>query len=101
LFPGTQRELRLGKKSDIPIETGDVIVTRPAGGGGYGNPKRRDPAKVARDVRDGYVSHEKAEEGYGVVLTSHNQVDLDATNRLRDHSPPRAAPLGAESSDKP
>jgi N-methylhydantoinase B len=83
MFPGTDRELRLGKKSDIPIRSGDVIISRPAGGGGYGPPSRRDPEKVAWDVRNGYVSREQAEEVYRVVLTSAFAVDLEATQRLR------------------
>jgi N-methylhydantoinase B len=36
-----------------------------AGGGGYGDPKRRDPAAVAEDVTQGYVSNEAARDIYG------------------------------------
>ena len=39
------------------------------GGGGYGDPKTRDPARVLRDVRDGIVSREAAERDYGVAIT--------------------------------
>jgi N-methylhydantoinase B/oxoprolinase/acetone carboxylase alpha subunit len=35
------------------------------GGGGYGDPKRRDPALVTEDVREGYVSREAAALLYG------------------------------------
>jgi N-methylhydantoinase B len=35
------------------------------GGGGYGPPVERDPRKIARDVRLGYVSEAKARELYG------------------------------------
>jgi N-methylhydantoinase B len=68
MFPGTEREMRLGKKSDIPVQPGDVLLSMPTGGGGYGDPRRRDPEKVAWDVRNGYVSREQAEEVYGVTL---------------------------------
>ena len=39
-----------------------------AGGGGYGSPFERDPEEVVQDVRNGYVSIEKAYEDYGVII---------------------------------
>jgi len=54
------------------------------GGGGWGSPFERDPAKVLRDVRDGLVSSEEAERTYGVVLRDGGlEVDETATLRLR------------------
>lgn len=38
------------------------------GGGGWGDPFARDPAKVLRDVADGYVSVAAAARDYGVVV---------------------------------
>jgi N-methylhydantoinase B len=40
------------------------------GGGGFGDPRTRDPARVLRDVRDGIVSRDAAERAYGVALTA-------------------------------
>ena len=37
----------------------DIIMDLP-GGGGIGDPRDRDPAHVAADVRDGYVSPESS-----------------------------------------
>ena len=37
-----------------------------AGGGGFGNPRERDHELVRRDVRDGLVSRDEAEQAYGV-----------------------------------
>jgi N-methylhydantoinase B len=37
-----------------------------AGGGGYGDPKDRDPARVRDDVKNGYVSAAAAKRDYGV-----------------------------------
>ena len=34
------------------------------GGGGFGDPAERDPQRVARDVRLGYVSRAAAERDY-------------------------------------
>jgi N-methylhydantoinase B/oxoprolinase/acetone carboxylase alpha subunit len=47
---------------------GDVITFYNPGGGGYGDPRERDPELVRRDVMYGYVSPEKAKEAYGVVI---------------------------------
>jgi N-methylhydantoinase B len=35
------------------MEPGDAIIVRTAGGGGYGDPARRDPAARERDRADG------------------------------------------------
>ncbi len=65
-------------------ETGDVISFYSAGGGGYGDPLKRDPAAVEKDVRYGYVSIEKAREDYSVVLDPDTLgVDTSATELLR------------------
>lgn len=85
VFPGTEGELRLGKKADIAIAPGDRLIVRPAGGGGYGDPLERAPERVARDVEYEYVSPEQAERAYGVVLDpGTGEVDLEATDRLRE-----------------
>jgi N-methylhydantoinase B len=56
---------------------------RSAGGGGWGDPCRRDPARVARDVRDGIVSREAARLIYRVEVDGDGCVDAAATGRLR------------------
>jgi N-methylhydantoinase B len=60
------------------------------GGGGWGNPLDREPERVLRDVRDGYVSIEGAARDYGIVVVGDPEsdpegltVDTDATARLR------------------
>jgi N-methylhydantoinase B len=54
------------------------------GGGGYGDPKTRDPARVLRDVRDGVVSREAAERDYGVAITADGRaLDSARTATLR------------------
>jgi N-methylhydantoinase B len=51
---------------DVPQET--ILFQQAGGGGGYGDPIFRDPEQVAREVKNGIISIEKAEEWYGVVL---------------------------------
>jgi N-methylhydantoinase B len=36
------------------------------GGGGYGDPKARDPAAVKDDLRDGYITAAAARSHYGL-----------------------------------
>ncbi|KQV33353.1 MULTISPECIES: hydantoinase B/oxoprolinase family protein [unclassified Rhizobium] len=51
--------------SGIRVDKDDVIRVITGAGGGLGNPKERDPAKVAEDVRNGLISAERAQEVYG------------------------------------
>jgi N-methylhydantoinase B len=74
---------RVLKASDIPLQAGDQIRIRTGGGGGYGNPLRRSPERVALDVRRGFVSRESAQTDYGVILDEAGRVDELATARQR------------------
>ena len=53
------------------------------GGGGFGEPRQRAPARVAADVADGLVSREAAREVYGVVVNGDEGVDEAGTEGLR------------------
>lgn len=60
-------------------------------GGGWGDPLEREPERVKRDVRDGYVTIAGAARDYGVVVSGDPEedpeglvLDLEATERLRD-----------------
>ena len=57
-----------GKVSGFPLERGDVLLMESSGGGGFGDPLERDPARVAADVSEGYVTPAAAHATYGVVL---------------------------------
>jgi N-methylhydantoinase B len=59
------RESRLAAKGTVELLAGDTVSYRTCGGGGYGPPAERDPELVARDVREGKVSAERAREVYG------------------------------------
>jgi N-methylhydantoinase B len=67
----------------VTITPGDVVISRPAGGGGYGDPLRRDPAAVAWAVRSDYVARDAAATLYGVVLAEAGEVGADATAQAR------------------
>jgi N-methylhydantoinase B len=60
------RPIRPKGRQTVP--GGDMIRLELPGGGGYGDPRRRDAALVAADVADGIVSRECAARDYGVTL---------------------------------
>ncbi|WP_274652036.1 hydantoinase B/oxoprolinase family protein [Paenibacillus humicola] len=71
--------------SKIPYhraKKGDSLRLTGPGGGGYGNPRERDPEAVLSDVLDGFVSAESAARDYGVALAGGN-IDWEATARFR------------------
>jgi N-methylhydantoinase B len=71
------------KMVGISLDRGQAVRLESPGGGGYGPALERDPAKVAEDVRLGYVTIEAARTDYGVVLTEGGAVDPVATRALR------------------
>ncbi len=74
----------LPSKCTVQLERGDTLIIRTPGGGGYGDPLRRRPDLVLRDVLNGLVSLGAAEREYGVVIDPHRmRVDVEATERLR------------------
>jgi N-methylhydantoinase B len=56
-------------KGQQTIPPGERLRLELPGGGGFGDPRERDPEKVRADVRDGFVSPEAAEKAYGVTST--------------------------------
>jgi N-methylhydantoinase B len=74
----------LASKASGVLAAGDVLVFFAPGGGGFGDPLDREPARVANDVGNGWVSIACARDIYGVALTPGGQVDDMATQRLRD-----------------
>lgn len=54
------------------------------GGGGWGNPRERDPEMVLEDVLDEYISLEAARSQYGVVIDPRTMtIERAATEALR------------------
>jgi N-methylhydantoinase B len=72
-----------GKVFAKRLKPGDGFTLYSGGGGGFGAPRQRDPLRVAYDVRQGYVTAEKARELYRVALRSDGGVDDEATAQLR------------------
>jgi N-methylhydantoinase B len=59
------REEVIPSKVVTTLRKGDRLLVQTAGGGGYGDPKRRPLARITEDVRNGKVSAEAARSVYG------------------------------------
>jgi N-methylhydantoinase B len=64
----TSNAVALPPKLSTLVPPDTVVTVELPGGGGYGPPAGRDPARVLGDVREGYVSLERAREDYGVAI---------------------------------
>ena len=71
-----------------PHKAGDIFSHAYNGGGGYGDPLERDPAKVAYDVENGFVTEVAARNVSGVIVAQDEEsgdwtVDAKATAKAR------------------
>jgi len=54
------------KDQGIRIRAGDEVRVSTPGGGGYGDPRRRDPCRIAEDVQRGYYTADQAARRFPV-----------------------------------
>ncbi len=86
---GGAHAFEVGDKAQyIEHAAGESYEYHYGGGGGWGDPLARPPARVLDDVLDEYISIESARRDYGVVLTGTLEdltlaLDEPATTRLR------------------
>jgi N-methylhydantoinase B len=67
--PGSQDERRLPSRfGDQRLRNGDLLRIERPGGGGLGDPLERPAENVLEDVRQGYISIERAQSNYGVAI---------------------------------
>jgi N-methylhydantoinase B len=87
--PGGPNEREVDALADAEfVRAGEVIRIRTTGGGGWGDPLERDPARVLRDVRRGKVSVGGALDDYGVVIVDGA---IDEAGTIRERTAVRAA----------
>ncbi len=69
------------------VPKGTIYEQHAGGGGGYGDPRKRPRALVAKEVRNGIISPQVAHDDYGVVIDETNfAVNEKATDELRGAS---------------
>ncbi len=79
---GSERDW--GSKEGVQIPQGTVCVSNHGGGAGYGDPGKRDPELVVREVREGLLSGKRAREVYGVAVDAEGAGhEREETERLR------------------
>ena len=61
---GSDAEFETTASMRVDMRAGERFLLQSAGGGGYGDPKMRDPATLARDLAEGYVTAEGAKTEY-------------------------------------
>jgi N-methylhydantoinase B len=76
----------VSKVTDVRIRRGQKVRLETPGGGGFGDPSTRDPERVVRDVRLGYISRDAAHRDYKVVLRDDGALDVDATSSARSET---------------
>ncbi|HEX4680641.1 MAG TPA: hydantoinase B/oxoprolinase family protein [Gaiellaceae bacterium] len=82
--PDTDREEQLPSKFSLRLAPGETVRVQMAGGGGYGDPRERDPERVLADVREEKITVARARTAYGVVIDAETlELDRDATARER------------------
>ena len=74
-------------KGKQPIPAGESLIFQTPGGGGYGDPRKRPPAEVARDYAAGLISKAALKRDYGVLLKTDGRVDGPATAEQRRKQP--------------
>ena len=86
---------RLNAKALKDLKPDEVVHVNLPGGGGYGEPMKRDIEKVRWDVIEGYITPEAAEEKYAVVVRYNGKpgelvklpeswiIDQESTAKLR------------------
>jgi N-methylhydantoinase B len=60
-----EETIHLDSKTNAALRRGDRLVIETAGAGGYGDPARRSPERVERDLRGGLISETMAREAFG------------------------------------
>lgn len=81
---GNSKGLDLKPKISALLPSDTVTTLKLPGGGGFGEPWRRDARAVLEDVIEGYVSPAQARDVYGVEIDKRDwTVNTDATSKIR------------------
>jgi N-methylhydantoinase B len=73
----------VGNCAEVVIRPDESMVSYSCGGGGYGPPCERAVERVLRDVSEGWVTRERAEAVYGVVVAPDGTINVARTAERR------------------
>jgi N-methylhydantoinase B/oxoprolinase/acetone carboxylase alpha subunit len=76
------RPIRPKGRQTVPPR--DTIRLELPGGGGFGDPRVRDPQRVRDDVLDGLITADEALNDYAVVIDERGDIDPAATAHMRN-----------------
>ena len=74
------------KANGMQIKAGTKITTYTGGGGGFEKAKERNIGDVLNDVKNKYISINKAKDDYNVIVTPDMKVDNEFTEKLRNNN---------------
>ncbi|HBE77575.1 MAG TPA: hydantoin utilization protein B [Firmicutes bacterium] len=66
--PGFSTEECIPKINTLSPQPGEIVSIRSPGGGGWGNPFRRDPELIISEIRNGLLTKQQALKEYGLVI---------------------------------
>jgi len=77
------RELLALRQENFVQNITDVYAVRWSGGGGFGDPLKRDPEQLANDLYHYNVSPQAAQEIFGAVIDENQIIQIEATRDKR------------------
>jgi N-methylhydantoinase B len=67
------RPAHRSKGEGYTLAAGDWVQVHTPGGGGYGDPRERPRARIARDLHNGYLTADDAARDYGMGVAHEDQ----------------------------
>ena len=65
LHPDTPDAEVMPSSCRLDLDAGTTFSVQAAAGGGYGDPRKRDPRSIARDLAEGYITEDGLKRDYG------------------------------------
>lgn len=76
-----KEEVLQARTGGVKLHRGDVFLVQTPGGGGLGDPQKRDPKALLPDIANGYVSADAVLRDYGLVLEEENLLSISSMTR--------------------
>ena len=77
--------MKSGKILDFKLRRNDIVSIKTGGGGGWGDPIKRNPENVLQDVKDKLITLKQAREIYKVIINEERvEIEKEATDKERE-----------------